>query len=252
MKKHYKALMLDLDGTTFPNRSDAVPSKKVIDAVKKAQEKLEVCVATGRSLFKASETIDLLDITNPVILLGGAQIIDGKSKKIFNETPLNHKDSLAILEQLKPYEVPILIDYKDHAIHYSPDHKIKKSYTILAIGLTEILADKIIDSLSSLPEVTAHKILSWKHGFFDLNISHVNATKQHGILEVAKLLNIDTQEIIGIGDGPNDLPLLMACGLKVAMGNAVDDLKAVADYVAPTVDDDGVADVIEKFVLHEK
>lgn len=41
----------------------------------------------------------------------------------------------------------------------------------------------------------------------------------------------------------------MACGLRVAMGNAVDDLKAIADYIAPSVDDDGLAEVIEKFIL---
>lgn len=41
----------------------------------------------------------------------------------------------------------------------------------------------------------------------------------------------------------------MACGLKVAMGNAVQDLKEIADYIAPSVDEDGIADVIEKFVL---
>ncbi|HXS15232.1 MAG TPA: HAD hydrolase family protein, partial [Candidatus Saccharimonadales bacterium] len=62
--------------------------------------------------------------------------------------------------------------------------------------------------------------------------------------------DISTEEIIGIGDGHNDFPLLMACGLKVAMGNAVDDLKAIADYIAPSVDEDGVADVIEKFILN--
>jgi len=69
------------------------------------------------------------------------------------------------------------------------------------------------------------------------------------IFKVAKILGIDTHEIIGIGDGYNDFPLLMACGLKVAMGNAVEDLKAIADYIAPTVSQDGVADVINKFVL---
>jgi len=85
----------------------------------------------------------------------------------------------------------------------------------------------------------------------DIDVTHAEATKMHGILEVAKLLNIDTKEIIGVGDGYNDFPLLMACGLKVAMGNAVDDLKAIADYVAPTVDEDGLADVIEKYVLRK-
>ena len=64
-----------------------------------------------------------------------------------------------------------------------------------------------------------------------------------------KNLGINTHEIIGVGDGYNDFPLLMACGLKVAMGNAVEDLKAIADYIAPSVEEDGVADVIDKFIL---
>jgi len=63
-------------------------------------------------------------------------------------------------------------------------------------------------------------------------------------------LKISREEIIGIGDHYNDFPLLMACGLKVAMGNAVDDLKAIADYIAPSVEKDGVADVIDRFVLN--
>lgn len=43
----------------------------------------------------------------------------------------------------------------------------------------------------------------------------------------------------------------MAAGLKVAMGNAIDDLKAIADYIAPTVQEDGVVDVIEKYILEK-
>ena len=52
-----------------------------------------------------------------------------------------------------------------------------------------------------------------------------------------------------MGDGYNDFPLLMACGLKIAMGNAVPELKAIADFIAPSVEEDGVATVIEKFIL---
>ena len=80
-------------------------------------------------------------------------------------------------------------------------------------------------------------------------VNTIAATKQHGILEVAKIMGISTHEIIGIGDASNDIPLLMACGLKVAIGNATEDVKAIADYIAPTVEEDGVADVIEKFIL---
>lgn len=62
-------------------------------------------------------------------------------------------------------------------------------------------------------------------------------------------MGISTSEIIGIGDHYNDFPLLMACGFKVAMGNAVPELKAIADYIAPSVENNGLADVLEKFVL---
>jgi hydroxymethylpyrimidine pyrophosphatase-like HAD family hydrolase len=80
-------------------------------------------------------------------------------------------------------------------------------------------------------------------------ISNSLATKQHGIIEVARLLNISTKDIIGVGDGYNDFPLLLACGLKIAMGNANEELKKIADFVAPSVEEDGVATVIEKFIL---
>jgi len=63
------------------------------------------------------------------------------------------------------------------------------------------------------------------------------------------MVKIKPQEIIGVGDGPNDYPLLMGSGFKVAMGNAVPELKEIADFIAPSVEEDGVATVIEKFVL---
>jgi len=53
--------------------------------------------------------------------------------------------------------------------------------------------------------------------------------------------------MVGVGDSYNDFPLLMACGLKAAMGNSVKEILDIADYVAPSVNDDGLADVIEKF-----
>ena len=55
--------------------------------------------------------------------------------------------------------------------------------------------------------------------------------------------------MIGVGDARNDAPLLNVCGLKVAMGNADDKLKKIAHYIAPSVDEDGVAHVVERFIL---
>ena len=62
-------------------------------------------------------------------------------------------------------------------------------------------------------------------------------------------LEIDLAEVMAIGDGVNDISLLSSAGLAVAMGNAADELKAVADYVTLDVDHHGVAAAVEKFLL---
>ena len=62
------------------------------------------------------------------------------------------------------------------------------------------------------------------------------------------LYGISKEETLTIGDHNNDIELLQSGGVKVAMGNATDELKAIADYVTDTVDNDGFAKAIEKFV----
>ena len=91
---------------------------------------------------------------------------------------------------------------------------------------------------------------SYQNGLLCVDVTDQSVSKMHGISEVFEILGISREDAIGVGDSYNDFPLLMACGLKVAMGNAIDELKSIADYIAPSVDDDGVTDVIEKFVLN--
>jgi hydroxymethylpyrimidine pyrophosphatase-like HAD family hydrolase len=79
-------------------------------------------------------------------------------------------------------------------------------------------------------------------------ITHSQATKQHGVFEFSKVAGVPLQNIAGVGDDENDFPLLMACGYKVAMGNAVASLKDIAGYVAPPVEEDGAVQVIEKIL----
>ena len=249
MKKKYKALMLDLDGTTIPNRKNGGPTQRVITAIKKANKKLAVCVVTGRQYFQAQPLLEQLQLSDYVVFLNGAQIIDLQTKKSIYRQPLLEEDKQFIIQLLKEHNIPFLVytqDKKFEGLEYDMKGNVFK---VTAIDITDEQAQTVHHALASRSEVIMHNILSWTPEKMNLDISHVSATKQHGIFEVAKQLHIEPHEIIGIGDGPNDFPMLMACGLKVAMGNAVDDLKEIADYVAPTVDEDGVAYVIEKFVL---
>ena len=249
MKKQYKALMLDLDGTTVHNHPASMPSKRVIEAVLKAHKKLSVCLVTGRPLWRTEPIMDILQITSPTVLLGGSQIVAGENRDYVYERPLQKEDVAQILPILKPYHEYLLIDEKKESIDYSSSYKPGVIFNMLVGHLTSQEADNLLKALSSIETIEAVKVVSWTEGEIALNISHALATKQHGVFEVAKILGIETHEIIGVGDGYNDFPLLMACGLKVAIGNAVDELKEIADYISPSVDEDGVADVIEKFIL---
>ena len=77
----------------------------------------------------------------------------------------------------------------------------------------------------------------------------VDVSKGHALARLADHLGIPLGETIGIGDNDNDLELVARAGLGVAMGNASPAVRAAADYIALPVDEEGVFEVIERFVL---
>lgn len=241
--------MVDVDGTLMPAQRNALPSKKVREAIEKASHKIHIGVATSRPYFMLAHVFDHLKLFGPSIINGGSQVMDIPSQKILWEKYIEKNDYGKIKKILLQQKVHFFLHDEDKDLEYIENYTPTKLFNVVVIGLTPKKSDIVLEQLSQIPTIAAHKVSSFQKNKNDIIVSHASATKQHGIFEVAKLLNIETHEIIGVGDGYNDFPLLMACGLKVAMGNAVDDLKAIADYIAPTVEDDGVADVIEKFIL---
>lgn len=247
----FKALIIDCDGTLIVSKRDGLPSPKVTSAVNKASQLLHVGLATHRSLFQLDSIFKHLKLTGPSVICGGAQIIDTQTCNVLWEKQIEKKDFFKIMQIIGDLKSQVIIqegkgeDDKRYSEGYIPEKLVEMG----VFRLSESVADELADKLSQISTIAVCKAFSWDYSTSGIVINHAQATKQHGIFEVAKILNVSTHEIIGIGDGYNDFPLLMACGLKVAMGNAVDDLKAIADYVAPSVEDDGVVDVINKFVL---
>lgn len=253
--KKFKALIIDCDGTIITSHQDAIPTEAVTEAIKKASGLIHIGIATQRSLFYARSVLEHLRLSGPSIIAGGAQVIDSSTFKILHEELIDKKALLEVIKIIKEFKK--INDFKfyiqddtgeedkEWTEGYIPDRPVEAA----AFNLESEVADELKDKLSTITNIVVHKVASWAEGKYGVALTNALATKQHGIFEVAKILGIKTHEIIGIGDGYNDFPLLMACGLKVAMGNAVDDLKAIADYVAPSVEDDGVVDVINKFVL---
>ncbi len=249
--KTYKALITDVDGTLIPNKFDGRLSSRVVETVKKAKEKIHIGLATSRHPKDIFHLTNELTLFGPSIVYGGAQIIDLATKTTLWEQTIEPSDAKEILRIAQKMHIEFISNDSGERIRVIHDTSYfpKRPLSFWGHGLDKETLDAFHQAIKHLNNTGLHIIPSWQRGKVDFLITHTKATKQHAIVQVAELLQIDPSDMIGVGDGANDLPLLMACGLKIAMGNAVPELKDIADYVAPSVEDDGLADVLEKFVL---
>ena len=248
-KAKFKAIICDIDGTLVPNNRNGIPSIKVITAISKAGKKIHFGVATARPYFLIRALVKDLKLSGPSIVHGGAQIIDLTSGKVLKEQKIAAEDILKVFEITQGMNLIFKVDEETESVDMSKNWKPHDVLGAYIPALTLKIAKLLEKKLSHISTISIHKVPSWDKGKVTVDISHASVGKQYSILEVAEILGIKTDEIIGVGDGYNDFPFLMACGLKVAMGNAVPELKEIADYIAPTVEEDGLVDVIEKFIL---
>ena len=109
--------------------------------------------------------------------------------------------------------------------------------------------DEIISLQKELSKQFEGKLAIVRSHKYYLEFTDINATKGNAMNFLKKLWNINTDEVFASGDQDNDYDLLKNAGVKIAMGNASEKLKSIADYVCPTINEDGLADAIEKYIL---
>lgn len=90
--------------------------------------------------------------------------------------------------------------------------------------------------MAQLPDLSATR---WHPNFADINVKGVS--KAAGMKVMVDYFGLDISQTVAFGDGGNDIAMLRAAGIGVAMGNASDTVKSNADYVTVSVDEDGVA-----------
>lgn len=244
----FKALFTDLDGTAIPKLPEGMPSPRVIEAIKKAKHHAYISVATGRPLSMCRYVLEALELDTLCVIEGGTQIYDAKTKQIVWEQALSAETISEIKAACEPYE---FFPTADDAAAASPADLLftgtNRMMVVLSAGEPEV--DRLMTNLQKIPEINALKVHSWREGKWDIHISHIGASKRHALEVLLGMVGLESHEVIGVGDSHNDLPLFEAAGFKVAMGNAIDELKDQADFVAPTVGEDGLAVAIEKFLL---
>lgn len=265
----YKLVAIDLDDTLLNDDLDITEGTR--QALEKAMEqKVVITVATGRMYASARQVAARLSLEVPLITYQGALIKHAKDGTVLYERNVPPEVVRYVFEyaaqnglHLQSYHNDKLLakEENERLIAYSKLSNIpydiepdfgrlseKATPKLLMIDEPEKL-DRVLEELKDAVGDRAH-ITKSKPNF--LEIMHPEGTKGHALRHLAAHYGLKPEETIGIGDSWNDHELVEAAGLGVAMANAVDALKQVADYVTFSNNEEGVKHVIEKFVLGQE
>lgn len=261
-----KILFSDFDGTLVGQ--DIVISDRLKQAVLAWEEKGHLfSIATGRIFAGHVQRIaDELRLTSPQVSMGGAQIVDPINKHVLHEDVIPDEDVVRLIEVLEKRDLYFWLE-KDfvlynqtgeprHASNAVVPHKKLSELTITRIpkvGIKPDTDEQIHFLRHDLAELfpSMHIIRAGSAFGLVFDVTAASASKHSGVLKVLDMTNIDRENSIGVGDGYNDFPLLSVAGYKVAMGNAVEELKDIADHITGRYDEDGVAQLIEKLLKED-
>lgn len=246
----YMAIIFDIDGTAVP-LGDMAASPRLQSVVQTAQKSGILSAATGRGPEYAKTILESIGLTSPCVIMGGAAIIAPKTNELVWGNPMDKKQVDAVLHLLRDYpgEVALGINPTRQVVYLHDQAQTENTYVIYVLGIDHEVAEKLTADLSTIDNTVGHSTPSWIKGMVDVHITHRAATKEHGIQTLINLLDLKKEQVIGVGDSANDLPIFKAVGHRVAMDNASEDLKKLADEIAPPVDKDGLAQIIEKYFL---
>lgn len=241
-----RAAVVDLDGTLIG--SDEEVSARVHRAVTRLAQLVPVSIATGREAVHTIKFARQLGLTTPQICDGGAAILDPASGRPLWTRPLHPAQSRKIIHELQRDQVEFIATYSGGSFTDYAQINHWNMVRISALDMDEESADRLAFRFCADPDLHAVKVYLPYNGFWAVDYTTSHVDKAAAALHLAGMLQVHPDDMMAAGDSYNDIPLLRLCGLGVAMGNAPDELKAIADYVAPPVEKDGLAVAIEKLV----
>jgi Cof subfamily protein (haloacid dehalogenase superfamily) len=262
----YRLLALDLDGTLL--REDLSVTPRVRRALELAQRQgVRLTLASGRAFTSMRRWVEDLGLTTPVICYQGAMVTDPCTQRRVQ----NHTFPTSLVGELSAFawerrlsltlyaEDAIYVAHKLHSDEFYakwfglPYHVVDDLAMALPTEPTKFL---LIGTGAELDRVTPEATQRFgerlqvvrSHELFLEGLA-LGVTKGSALAWLAQSLGIARAETMAIGDSGNDKEMLAWAGLGVAMGNASSEAKASADYIAPSVDEDGVAEAVERFCL---
>lgn len=266
MNNKYKLIAVDIDGTLLNSRSELAP--RVKQAVERAvAANVLFVVSTGRPLCGVERLNLAFDADLPVIAYNGAAVIMSRSKKLLlerNLSPALCREAIGLgLE--RGASVNIWVNDTLYSASDTEKNDVYKRISRFEPVLGADIDDVVKNGASKVLWCDGAEAIS---GFQDEMRTHfegrlnchtsspsllefvdMDASKARAMEKLGELYGIRRSEMIAVGDGHNDLSMLEYAGLGIAMANAPRAVRDRADYITLSNDEDGVAHVIEKFIL---
>lgn len=265
-----KLFAMDLDGTSLD--SNSILQEKTIKALKKLDENgIKFVFTSGRATPSVRYLMDLTGIDNPMVTNNGALAFINKENLIY-ENPLKHEEVKELINFSESNKFfyqfydkdtyysnriwPERFDHLENNSSYGMNFQVNFSFSTKPLKELELRKDSAF-KFQIFPDVNKpeeeRKILEkvddmglypTTSAFGMIEIMQNNVNKYRGLSEIGNLLGISKEEMAAIGDQDNDIPMLSNVGLSFAMGNAIDEVKKISDYIVSTNDDFGLVEAI--------
>ena len=256
-KMNIQAIFFDIDGTLVSFDTHQVPESTIQALNELRQRGVKIFVATGRA-FASINNLGNLQFDGYITMNGSCCLV---GDEVVYKKPLPKNDIKSLInyvENVRSFPC-FFTDGSEPFCNYSNEvsDKIFDSLNFpppkpapISQALEKDICQMSIfynkeneaEILALLPDC---KTASWSPHFTD--VIHVEAGKDAGIDKILAHFNIPLEATMAFGDGGNDISMLRHANIGIAMGNASDEVKAAADYVTASIDDDGVKKALEHF-----
>jgi len=266
----YEILVLDIDGTLTNSQKEVSP--QTLDAILKAQERGHtVVLASGRptpGIIAIANHLKLSQYNGYILSYNGAKIINCKTNEIIYQKVLPReiipKLYTAAIENsvgIISYEENSIIagtdidEYmeKESKINGIPIKKIKNFSSYINFDVNKCLMTGAAPHLEKVEQIMkkqfGHLINIYRSEPYFLELMPQDIDKAYSLSKLLEHLELSKDQMISCGDGFNDLSMIQYAGMGVAMANAQDIVKKAADYITLSNDEDGIAHVINEFML---
>ena len=270
-----RIMAFDLDGTLLDEQK-RLSERSRATLMRAAERGIWLLISTGRGLVSLPEAVTGLDLFQYAIISNGAHVVDMKTREAVYSRLLTEEMLAPAMKYIEDPDIMREIFCKfevyadEHCLADLPHYGITRPLSINYIHSTRtpvkdtmevikanygyienvnlIFADqekrhRYWEELAQIPTITVCSALPW-----NLEIGAQNSSKAHALDAFAKMNGLSLENCMTFGDSSNDTEMVKAAGIGVAMGNGTDELKASADFVSLTNEEDGCAYAIEQLL----